>query len=48
VLSDFPAAQSSEVDALVDRAADAVESIVTRGMTPSMNEFNTREAAQGR
>lgn len=43
VLSDFPKAQAEPVGAMIDRAADAVESIVARGITASMNDFNTRE-----
>jgi len=43
VLSDFPSAQAGTVEQLIDRAADAVESVVARGITASMNEFNIRE-----
>ncbi len=43
VLSDFPQAQAEPVAGMIDRAADAVESIVARGITASMNDFNTRE-----
>ena len=46
VLSDFPSDQASEHDELVARAADAVESIVDRGITASMNEFNNRGTAE--
>lgn len=40
VLSDFPAEMDREVAALVDRASDAVEAILTRGIRAAMNEYN--------
>jgi len=40
VLSDFPAAQQAEVDAVVARSADAVEVILGLGMSAAMNQFN--------
>jgi len=42
VLSRFRPEERPEVDRMVDRAADAVESILSRGIEPSMNEYNTR------
>jgi PTH1 family peptidyl-tRNA hydrolase len=40
VLSDFGAAQRKELDFLVDRAADVVESVVTIGVEPTQNKFH--------
>ncbi len=40
VLSDFPAAQAAEVDALIGRAADGVEAIVGLGITAAMNQVH--------
>ena len=40
VLSDFPAEMDRDVAQLVDRATDAVEAIITRGIRAAMNEFN--------
>ncbi|RMH45276.1 MAG: aminoacyl-tRNA hydrolase [Deltaproteobacteria bacterium] len=40
LLSDFPADVEPEVDALTDRAADAVEAVVTDGVRNAMNRFN--------
>jgi PTH1 family peptidyl-tRNA hydrolase len=42
VLSDFTRAEQKELPDLVTLAADAVEEIVTRGLTPAMNRFNKR------
>ena len=44
VLSDFPGAQQAEVERLTSRAADAVETILGRGVAAAMNEFNRSEA----
>jgi len=44
-LSDFPAAQSRIVEDAVATAADAMASIVARGITAAMNDFNAREAS---
>lgn len=44
VLADFPSAQAAMVDALLARAADAVEAIVGLGVQPAMNEFNGKPA----
>jgi len=44
VLADFPSAQQGEVERLVGRAADAVETILGRGVAAAMNEFNRSEA----
>ena len=40
VLSDFSAAERKELDFLVDRAADAVESVITRGVEPTQNAYH--------
>ncbi len=45
VLGDFSRQQSAAADAMVRRAADAVESIVKNGIVASMNQFNSREGA---
>lgn len=44
VLADFPSAQAAMVDALLARAADAVEAIVGLGVAAAMNEFNGKPA----
>ncbi|MEH0935168.1 aminoacyl-tRNA hydrolase [Micromonospora psammae] len=40
VLSDFGAAERKELDFLVDRAADVVESVVTKGVEPTQNAYH--------
>ncbi len=40
VLSDFPAGDARDVDDMIDRAADAIEVVVTTGVRPAMNEVN--------
>ena len=40
VLRDFSAAERKELDVLVDRAADAVEALVTEGVDKAQNAFN--------
>ncbi|MBL6278967.1 aminoacyl-tRNA hydrolase [Micromonospora fiedleri] len=40
VLSDFGAAERKELDFLVDRAADVVESVITRGVEPTQNLYH--------
>jgi PTH1 family peptidyl-tRNA hydrolase len=40
VLSDFSSAERKELDFLVDRAADVVESVVTRGVEPTQNAYH--------
>lgn len=40
VLSDFSAVERKELEFLVDRAADAVESVVTRGVEPTQNLYH--------
>lgn len=40
VLSDFSAAERKELDFLVDRAADVVESIVEVGVEPTQNRYH--------
>jgi PTH1 family peptidyl-tRNA hydrolase len=45
VLANFTGAEQKELAALVDRAADAVEDIVTRGLAAAMNKFNAKPKA---
>ena len=40
VLSDFSAAERKDLDYLVDRAADVVESLVVQGLEPTQNAFH--------
>jgi PTH1 family peptidyl-tRNA hydrolase len=40
VLSDFSGAERKELDFLVDRAADMVESIIIKGLEPTQNAFH--------
>ncbi|MFE9959457.1 aminoacyl-tRNA hydrolase [Micromonospora sp. NPDC005299] len=40
VLSDFSAAERKELEFLVDRAADVVESVVTKGVEPTQNLYH--------
>jgi peptidyl-tRNA hydrolase, PTH1 family len=40
VLRDFSAMERKELDLLVDRAADAVEAIIVRGLEPAQNLFH--------
>ncbi|WBB56412.1 aminoacyl-tRNA hydrolase [Verrucosispora sp. WMMD573] len=40
VLSDFGTAERKELDFLVDRAADVVESVVSRGVEPTQNLYH--------
>jgi len=40
VLSDFSAAERKELDYLVDRAADAVESLIVKGLEPTQNAYH--------
>ncbi|CAN5605216.1 aminoacyl-tRNA hydrolase [soil metagenome] len=42
VLSEFSVAERKELPLVLERAADAAESIAERGFEASMNEFNTR------
>ncbi len=42
VLSNFSRSERAELPAFVDRTADAVVEIVTRGLTAACNKFNTR------
>jgi PTH1 family peptidyl-tRNA hydrolase len=42
VLNGFSSAERKELGFVLDRAADAVESIVRDGIERAMNEFNTR------
>src|SRR3982751_2058308 len=41
VLSDFSAAERKELDFLVDRAADAVEFVVEKGLEPAQNVYHS-------
>lgn len=45
VLANWTAEESAGLDAVVDRAADAVESVVGDGVTVAMNKFNAASAA---
>ncbi|MGC1215581.1 MAG: aminoacyl-tRNA hydrolase [Micromonospora sp.] len=40
VLSDFSSVERKELEFLVDRAADVVESVITRGVEPTQNLFH--------
>jgi PTH1 family peptidyl-tRNA hydrolase len=40
VLSDFSAAERKDLDVVVDRAADIVESLVVQGLEPTQNAFH--------
>ncbi|MFF5177363.1 aminoacyl-tRNA hydrolase [Micromonospora sp. NPDC000316] len=40
VLSDFGAAERKELDFLVDRAADVVESVIVKGVEPTQNVYH--------
>ncbi len=40
VLSDFPPVERKELDFLVDRAADAVEVVMQRGLEAAQNEYH--------
>ena len=40
VLKDFSAAERKELPFLVDRAADAVESLISEGLEPTQNAFH--------
>jgi PTH1 family peptidyl-tRNA hydrolase len=40
VLSDFSSAERKELEFLVDRAADVVESVVTKGVEPTQNAYH--------
>ncbi len=40
VLSDFSGAERKELEFLVDRAADMVESVVTKGVEPTQNAYH--------
>jgi len=44
VLSDFTAAERKDLDFLVDRAADATEALVTRGLAWAQNAYHAAEA----
>ncbi len=41
VLSRWSASQRSDLDTMVERAADAVEDLTLRGLTTTQNEYNT-------
>ncbi|MEV0273310.1 aminoacyl-tRNA hydrolase [Hamadaea sp. NPDC050747] len=40
VLSDFSAAERKDLDFFVDRAADAVESLIVKGLEPTQNAYH--------
>ncbi|NUQ90344.1 MAG: aminoacyl-tRNA hydrolase [Glycomyces artemisiae] len=40
VLSDFSAAERKDLDFFVDRAADAVESLIVKGLEPTQNTYH--------
>ena len=40
VLQDFSRDETAELDALLDRAAQAIDTFLTAGITASMNQFN--------
>ncbi|MEU0559073.1 aminoacyl-tRNA hydrolase [Dactylosporangium maewongense] len=40
VLSDFSAVERKELDFFVDRAADAVEMVIERGLEPAQNQYH--------
>ena len=40
VLRDFTATERKDLDLLVDRAADAIEAIIVRGLEPAQNAFH--------
>jgi PTH1 family peptidyl-tRNA hydrolase len=42
VLANFTGAEQKELPALIDLACDAVEEIVTRGLSAAMNKFNQK------
>jgi PTH1 family peptidyl-tRNA hydrolase len=44
VLADFPAAQKPAVAAMISAACEAIETIVTRGITVAMNQHNGKPA----
>ena len=41
VLQDFNRAEAAELDALLDRAGQAIDTFLTAGITTAMNQFNT-------
>lgn len=46
VLRDFPAAQRAELPFLVDRCADAVETLLAKGLAVAQNEFHTEPSSR--
>lgn len=44
VLRDFSAAERKELPFMVDRCADAVEALITKGLTDAQNTFHTDSA----
>ena len=42
VRSEPPGAEQNELPAVIDLAADAVEDIISRGLSAAMNKFNAR------
>jgi PTH1 family peptidyl-tRNA hydrolase len=41
VLQDFNREEAAELDALVDRAAQAIDAFLSAGITSAMNQFNS-------
>lgn len=41
VLREFAAAERKDLEYLIDRAADAVEAVLSQGLTAAQNEYNT-------
>jgi PTH1 family peptidyl-tRNA hydrolase len=46
VLHGFPPAQRKELPFALDRAADAVEALLSSGLAAAQNEFNSSPASQ--
>ena len=44
VLKDFSAAERKELPFALDRCADAVEALITKGLAEAQNEYHTRPA----
>jgi peptidyl-tRNA hydrolase, PTH1 family len=44
VLKDFSATERKELPFAIDRCADAVEALITKGLVPAQNEFHTDPA----
>jgi hypothetical protein len=42
VLSDFPAAQSDVITAMIKAGCEDIEAVLARGIGPAMNQHNAR------